>query len=78
MIAGEGDQPWVVVLTDLKNIAVCQELDKQDFNFQKHILKKSRFTQWALKQLLFEEIKIIDWLLEILKYMASLLWMFNV
>jgi hypothetical protein len=28
---------WVDLLTDLKNMAVCQEWDKQDFNFQKHI-----------------------------------------
>jgi hypothetical protein len=27
--------PWVVILTDLKNKAVCPEWDKQDFNFQK-------------------------------------------
>jgi hypothetical protein len=26
----------VDLLTDLKNMAVCQEWDKQDFNFQKH------------------------------------------
>jgi hypothetical protein len=39
MIAGVGDQPWVVILTDLKNMAVCQEWDKQDFNFQKHNLE---------------------------------------
>jgi hypothetical protein len=37
MSAGVGHQPWVVILTDLKNMAVCQEWDKQDFNFQKHI-----------------------------------------
>jgi hypothetical protein len=41
MIAGVGHQPWVVILTDLKNMAVCQEWDKQDFNFQKHIFGKS-------------------------------------
>jgi hypothetical protein len=35
---------WVD-LTDLKNIAVRQEWDKPDFNFQKHIFGKSRFTQ---------------------------------
>jgi hypothetical protein len=45
MIAGEGHQPWVVNLTDLTNMAVCQEWDKQDFNFQKRIFRKSRFTQ---------------------------------
>jgi hypothetical protein len=44
MIAGVGHPPWVVILTDLKNMAVCQEWDKQDFNFQKHILGISRFT----------------------------------
>ena len=33
----------VVLLTDLKNVAVCQEWDKQDFNFQKHLFGKSRF-----------------------------------
>jgi hypothetical protein len=32
-------------------MAVCQEWDKQDFNFQKHIFGKSSFTQSALKQL---------------------------
>jgi hypothetical protein len=32
----------------------------------------------SFEQLLFEEMKIIDLLLEILKYRASLLWMFNV
>jgi hypothetical protein len=45
MIAGMGDQRWVVILTDLKNMTVCQEWDKQDFNFQKHIFGKTRFTQ---------------------------------
>jgi hypothetical protein len=28
------------LLTDLKNIAVCVEWDKQNFNFQKHIFGK--------------------------------------
>jgi hypothetical protein len=37
MIVGVGDQRWVVILTDLKNMAVCQEWDKQDFNFQKYM-----------------------------------------
>jgi hypothetical protein len=45
MSAAVGHQPWVVILTDLKNMAVCQEWDKQDFNFQKQIFGKSRFTQ---------------------------------
>jgi hypothetical protein len=45
MIAGVGHQPWVVILTDLKIMAVCQQWDKQDFNFQKHIFGKPRFTQ---------------------------------
>jgi hypothetical protein len=40
-------------------MAVCQEWDKQDFNFQKHLFGKSPFTQWALKQLMFEEIRKI-------------------
>jgi hypothetical protein len=31
-------------LTDLKNMAVCQEWDKQDFNLQKHIVGKSFHT----------------------------------
>ena len=69
MIAGVDDQPWVAILTDLKNSAVCQEWDKQDFNFQKHIFRKSRFTQWALKQFLFEEMRTIDLLWEIVKYL---------
>jgi hypothetical protein len=60
MIAGVGHQPWVVILTDLKNMAVCQEWDKQDFNFHKHIFGKSRFTHSALKQFLFEEMRRID------------------
>jgi hypothetical protein len=30
---------------------------KQDFNNQKHIFGKLRFTQWDLKQFLFEEIR---------------------
>jgi hypothetical protein len=34
-----------VDLTDLKNIAVCQEWDKQDFKLQKHVFGKLRFTQ---------------------------------
>jgi hypothetical protein len=38
MIAGVGHQPWVVIRNDLKNMAVCQEWDKQDFNFQRHII----------------------------------------
>ena len=69
---------WVVILTDLKNMAVCQEWDKQDFNSQKHIFGKSRFKQWALKQFLFEEMRRIDLLWKIVEYGASLLWMFNV
>jgi hypothetical protein len=44
MIAGVGHQPWVVIF-NLKNMAVCQEWDKQNFNFQKHIFEESRFTQ---------------------------------
>jgi hypothetical protein len=71
-------QRWVVILADLKNMAVCQEWDKQDFNFQKHIFGKSPFTQWALKHFLFEGMRRIDLLWEIVKYRASLLWMFNV
>ena len=51
---------------------------KQDFNFQKHIFGKLRFTQWTLKQFLFEEIRRIDLLWKIVKYRASLLWIFNV
>jgi hypothetical protein len=45
MSAGVGHQPWVVILSDIKNMAVFQEWDKQDFNFQKQICGKSRFTQ---------------------------------
>jgi hypothetical protein len=73
MFASVGHQPWVVILTDLKNMAVCQEGDKQDFNFQKHIFGRTRFIQWALKQF-FEEIRRIDLLWEIAKYKASLFW----
>ena len=73
MSAGVSHQPWVVILTDLKNMAVCQEWDKQDFNFQKHIFGKSRFTQCALKQFLFEEMRRIDLLWKIVEYRASLL-----
>jgi hypothetical protein len=63
----------VVILTDLKNMAVCQEWDKQDFNFQMHILfGKLRFTQRDLKQFLSEETRRIDLLWEIVKYRASL------
>jgi hypothetical protein len=43
MSAGVGHQPWVVILTDLKNMAVCQELDKQDFNFQTAYIWKITF-----------------------------------
>jgi hypothetical protein len=32
MNTGVGHQPWLVILTDLKNMSVCQEWDKQDFN----------------------------------------------
>jgi hypothetical protein len=31
MIAGVGHQPWVVILTDLKNMAVCQEWDRKAY-----------------------------------------------
>jgi hypothetical protein len=35
MIAGVGDQPWVVILIDLKNIVLYQEWDnKQDSIFK--------------------------------------------
>jgi hypothetical protein len=63
---------WVVILSDLKYMAVCQEWDKQDFIFQKHLFGKSRFTQWALKKFLFEEMRRIYLLWEIVKYRASL------
>jgi hypothetical protein len=44
MIAGFGHQPQVVILTDLKNMAVCQERDKQDFNqFSKAYIWKITF-----------------------------------
>jgi hypothetical protein len=44
MIAGVGHQPWVVILTDLKNMAVCQEWDKQDrFQFSKAYIWKITF-----------------------------------
>jgi hypothetical protein len=56
---------WVD-LTDLKNMAVCQEWDKQDFNFPKHIFGKSRFPQWALKQFMFEEMRKNYWLCNII------------
>jgi hypothetical protein len=59
-------------------MAIYQEWDKQDFNLQKHIFGKSRFTQWALKHILFEEMRRIDLLWEIVKYRESLFWMFNV
>ena len=42
------DLEWVVILTDLKNIADClQEWDKQDFNFKRHIFGKSFHIQQA-------------------------------
>jgi hypothetical protein len=79
MIAGVGDQMWVAILTDLKNMAVCQEWDKEDFNFQKHIyIWKITFHTTALKQFLFEEMRRIDLLWEIVKYTVSLLRMFIV
>jgi hypothetical protein len=40
-----GYDPRMELLTDLKNMAVCQEWEKQDFNFLKHILGKSRSAQ---------------------------------
>jgi hypothetical protein len=73
MIAGVRHQPWVVILTDLKNMAVCQEWDKQDQNFQKHVFRKSNFTKQALKQFLFEEMRSIELLWKIVEYRASLL-----
>jgi hypothetical protein len=38
-------------------MAVCQEWDKQDFNFQKHIFAKSFHT---MSTSLFEEMRSID------------------
>jgi hypothetical protein len=35
-------------------MAACQEWDKQDFNFQRHIFGKSFQLQQALKQCLFQ------------------------
>jgi hypothetical protein len=78
-----GYDPRVDLLTDLKNMAVCQEWDnristlslrilKQYFNFQKHIFEKSRFTR-VLKQFLCEKMRRIDLLWNIVKYRASLL-----
>jgi hypothetical protein len=45
------------ILTDLKNIAVCQEWDKQDFNFEKHIFRKSFHTMSFEAILLWEIVK---------------------
>jgi hypothetical protein len=53
-------------------MAVCQEWDKQDFNFQRHKFGKS-FHIRALKQFLFEKMRRIDLLWEIVKYRENLL-----
>jgi hypothetical protein len=51
----------------------------QDFNFQKHIFGKSRFTQWALKQFLFEEMRRIYWQWEIVKMgQVCFKWLMNI
>jgi hypothetical protein len=64
--------PLVDLLTDPKNMAACQEWDKQDFNFQRYIFGKLLHIQRVLKQFLFEEMRRIDLPWEIVKYMASL------
>jgi hypothetical protein len=61
----------VDLLTYLKNTTACQEWNKQDFNFQRHIFGKSFHIQRALKQFLFEEMGRVDLLWEIVKYGAS-------
>jgi hypothetical protein len=40
-----GYDPRVDLLTDLKNMADCQEWDEQDFNFQRQIFGKSFYVQ---------------------------------
>jgi hypothetical protein len=59
-------------------MVVCQEWNKQDFNFQ-NVYLENLFMQWALKQFCFEEIRRIEEmrriLWQIVKYRASVLWM---
>ena len=48
-------------------------MDKQDFNFKRHIDLENRFIYNKLEAMLFEEMRRIDLLWEIVKYTASFL-----
>jgi hypothetical protein len=48
-------------------------VDKQDFNFKRNIDLENRFIYNKLEAILFEEMRRIDLLWEIVKYTASFL-----
>jgi hypothetical protein len=48
-------------------------VDKQDFNFKRHIDLENRLIYNKLEAILFEEMRRIDLLWEIVKYTASFL-----
>jgi integrase len=85
MIQGWTSSP-LMLLTDLKNMAVCQEWDKHTenikarFQFSKAYIWKITFhtVSQNLKQFLFEKMRRIDSLRKIVKYRASLHGLFNV
>jgi hypothetical protein len=59
---------WVNLLADLKNIAVCQDWDRKDFNFQvfqifkyfKYLEYILQHVQWASKHCCFQVIWIMN------------------
>jgi hypothetical protein len=74
MIAGVGHCAWVVILTDLKNIwLIACRSGISKISILKDIYFENRFIYNKLEAILFEEMRRIDLLLEIVKYTASLL-----
>jgi hypothetical protein len=65
------DLEWVVILTDLKNMACRSGIGK--ISILKDIYLENRFIYNKLEAILFEEMRRIDLLWEIVKYTASFL-----
>jgi hypothetical protein len=64
-----GSDPRFHRWTTSQKYGCLPEVDKQDFIFE-NIHLENRFIQWALKQFLFEEIRRIDLIWEIVKKFA--------
>ena len=79
MIAGgTNDLEWVVILTDLKNMADCLSGISKVSILKDCIYLENRFIYKKLEAILFEEMRRIDLQWEIGKYTASFLSISNV